>query len=210
MSKLFATVIHLNLAALCLVGFYTQARASTLLFSSVTENASGLYTYNYSVDNTAGAGNIFEVSILVSPQPLTPSPVSFTAPTGWSLTTPSSGSIASPPYNECCGFYQFFEGGGGSKGDPLAIPVGAVVGGFSFSVYAAPSQFSLNNYFLYGVPEGIAAYGFTLAPEISGMPFPAATPLPAALPLYATGLGALALLRWRRKRKAASRSMVSA
>jgi len=28
-----------------------------------------------------------------------------------------------------------------------------------------------------------------------------ATPLPAALPLYATGLGALALLRWRRKRK---------
>ena len=28
-----------------------------------------------------------------------------------------------------------------------------------------------------------------------------ATPLPAAFPLYATGLGALALLRWRRKRK---------
>lgn len=31
-----------------------------------------------------------------------------------------------------------------------------------------------------------------------------ATPLPAAFPLYATGLGALALLRWRRKRKNAS------
>jgi hypothetical protein len=30
----------------------------------------------------------------------------------------------------------------------------------------------------------------------------AATPLPAALPLFATGIGALALLRWRRKRKA--------
>jgi hypothetical protein len=30
-----------------------------------------------------------------------------------------------------------------------------------------------------------------------------ATPLPAALPLYATGLGALALLHWRRKRRAA-------
>jgi hypothetical protein len=29
-----------------------------------------------------------------------------------------------------------------------------------------------------------------------------ATPLPAALPLFATGLGALGLLRWRRKRKA--------
>jgi hypothetical protein len=31
---------------------------------------------------------------------------------------------------------------------------------------------------------------------------PALTPLPAALPLFATGLGALGLLGWRRKRKA--------
>jgi len=33
---------------------------------------------------------------------------------------------------------------------------------------------------------------------------PAATPLPATLPLFATGLGALGLLGWRRKRKASS------
>ena len=33
---------------------------------------------------------------------------------------------------------------------------------------------------------------------------PAETPLPAALPLFATGLGALGLLGWRRKRKAAA------
>ena len=33
--------------------------------------------------------------------------------------------------------------------------------------------------------------------------FAAATPLPAALPLFATGLGALGLLGWRRKKKAA-------
>jgi hypothetical protein len=31
---------------------------------------------------------------------------------------------------------------------------------------------------------------------------PTATPLPAALPLFATGLGGLGLLGWRRKRKA--------
>jgi hypothetical protein len=34
----------------------------------------------------------------------------------------------------------------------------------------------------------------------------ATTPLPAALPLFASGLGALALLQWRRKRKAAAAS----
>ncbi len=30
------------------------------------------------------------------------------------------------------------------------------------------------------------------------------TPLPAALPLFATGLGALGLLGWRRKKKASA------
>ena len=36
---------------------------------------------------------------------------------------------------------------------------------------------------------------------VVGLESPVATPLPAALPLFATGLGALGLLGWRRKRK---------
>jgi len=36
-----------------------------------------------------------------------------------------------------------------------------------------------------------------------GKVVPSTVPLPAALPLFATGLGALGLLGWRRKRKAA-------
>ena len=39
--------------------------------------------------------------------------------------------------------------------------------------------------------------------DVSVDPVNAVVPLPAALPLFATGLGALALLGWRRKRKAA-------
>jgi hypothetical protein len=37
--------------------------------------------------------------------------------------------------------------------------------------------------------------------SVTGLASPPAVPLPAALPLFATGLGALGLLGWRRKRK---------
>ena len=37
----------------------------------------------------------------------------------------------------------------------------------------------------------------------SGGPTPSPVPLPAPLPLFATGLAALGLLGWRRKRRAA-------
>jgi hypothetical protein len=45
---------------------------------------------------------------------------------------------------------------------------------------------------LYSLPSGTVV--FTLVPEVS------ATPLPAALPLFATGLGGLGLLGWRSER----------
>ncbi len=40
--------------------------------------------------------------------------------------------------------------------------------------------------------------------DSANIEFTAATPVPAALPLFATGLGALGLLGWRRKRRAAA------
>jgi hypothetical protein len=45
-------------------------------------------------------------------------------------------------------------------------------------------------------PQMVVTYTYTPATTS-----PAATPLPAALPLFATGLGALGFLGWRRKRK---------
>jgi len=60
----------------------------------------------------------------------------------------------------------------------------------------------------YEILQAIEAGGFydstsvyDRAPTLSAI---AATPLPAALPLFATGLGALGLLGWRRKRKNAA------
>lgn len=59
---------------------------------------------------------------------------------------------------------------------------------------------------LAGMHEGEAYFNIhsTLFPggEIRG--FLTETPLPAALPLFATGLGVMALLSWRRKRKSAA------
>ncbi len=56
-------------------------------------------------------------------------------------------------------------------------------------------------HFLVGTDE---TYGVVVDPVTNGVWTSAtsATPLPAALPLFATGLGALGLLSWRRKRKA--------
>ena len=52
----------------------------------------------------------------------------------------------------------------------------------------------------FGVPDGYTLY---ISDGIGNAPA-SATPLPAALPLFASGLGALGLLGWRRKRKAAA------
>ena len=69
----------------------------------------------------------------------------------------------------------------------------------------ATNNNSMDYYFLYGqdfyfdFPQtGNLLLGTLTSSDIT------ATPIPATLPLFATGLGALGLLGWRRKRKAAS------
>ena len=50
---------------------------------------------------------------------------------------------------------------------------------------------------------GEGAVSLTLTTNLTPNPL-SSTPLPAALPLFATNLGGLGLLGWRRKRKAAA------
>jgi hypothetical protein len=77
-------------------------------------------------------------------------------------------------------------------------PGGNPLGGVRFDVGFADGDVPYNGYvdaFKIGVNGVNTTYDF----EASGG---AATPLPAALPLFATGLGALGIVGWRRKRKA--------
>jgi hypothetical protein len=79
--------------------------------------------------------------------------------------------------------------------------------------YIAPGSFS--DRFFFGSSQLDSNFGllvfavigdqnvFTTVNGIATEAATAATPLPAALPLFATGLGAVGLLGWRRKKKAA-------
>ena len=55
-----------------------------------------------------------------------------------------------------------------------------------------------------GVPYDISTVDPTASITLNGTGVPGQTPLPAALPLFASGLGAMGLLAWRRRRKAAA------
>jgi hypothetical protein len=77
--------------------------------------------------------------------------------------------------------------------------------GQDIALALANADFSSGTFFLPAGTDTITAilYG-TISPGNGAFLVATATPLPAALPLFATGLGGLGLLGWRRKRKQAT------
>jgi hypothetical protein len=73
---------------------------------------------------------------------------------------------------------------------------------FASNLDGSPGTTALTDAFGYN-PQPVPGNN-TLAVLSGGVAVAAATPLPAALPLFVSGLGALGLLGWRRKRKAAT------
>jgi hypothetical protein len=108
------------------------------------------------------------------------------------------------------------EGSGGPIGDVIrfndaTLTFFSATGGGSLADTGLPNLILPNPTTIVEGPNGIAIYTPALISQPgndfnSGLEitynFVSDTPLPAALPLFATGLGALGLLGWRRKRKA--------
>ena len=109
-------------------------------------------------------------------------------PTGTSPTN-NDNKLFYPETNvfDAQGFAAYFKGGGPT--DYFVDACGALGVGFSGCAVLYPDSSALDGY--------IQPPMFT----VTNTP----TPLPAALPLFATGLGAVGLFGWRRKRKAAVR-----
>jgi len=78
----------------------------------------------------------------------------------------------------------------GQFGNNLTFTISNFAGLFNVEVDNQPIWFA-----------AMVEKGFSAQTLIADLPAPT-TPLPAALPLFATGLGAMGLLGWRRKRKA--------
>jgi hypothetical protein len=186
----------------------STAHASTILYGADEfDPATGLYTYSYAFQNYSSS-TISEVNILVGNVALgtfngQPIPPSYTAPSGWTMNGAISGSIGNPPYNEVGGFYEWSGGANGIKPGTNAF-------GFSVTTSFAPTLANgLNDYFLFGSPGGVVAFGNVVVPNGANSLTVSPVPLPGTFTLFATGLGAMGLLAWYRKRKIRSATAVS-
>jgi hypothetical protein len=154
---------HLVLLFACLWWALNPAGAAVLSGSVVFDQATGLYTYSYTVDNSQGDKGVSELSILVvngSVVGLNPD-VPASAPP-WPIPN-TSPVVQEPSYQNgtftgfvpvTANFVNSFGGFREMRGSFYAwdtyIPVGEIVSGFSFSSVYAPSVSTTDDYFLFG------------------------------------------------------------
>jgi hypothetical protein len=131
--------------------------------------------------------------------------------------SPDVGALFDPGYGFEIDNVPITVGGLPGGTDDFIFASDANGGGFSDTVYFTyppdyPGVFAAQLYtgpessptFIYGVFQGTYTDApLALDPDATITISATPTPLPAALPMFASGLGALGLIAWRRKKKAA-------
>jgi hypothetical protein len=141
------------------------------IVSSLTPG-SGLYSYQYVVDNRRGQVNIQDVIILVDSVNENPSlaPNEHAEPQSWTFEF-GPGQVGNPPASESGTFWYWSSLQG--------VPVGTISPIFSFVTDRAPTLVVKNNFILYTTSlapgQGVIAYGHIIAPDF-GVPFPPESP----------------------------------
>jgi hypothetical protein len=190
--------------SLLLVGIVGTASASTAYNVNLQIGSTGTATGDIVTDGTVGnigAANIIDWNLILNDgvsgavNLLGPSSGnnSFVALNGLAVSATASALLFDFSSPSAADAYLYFE----SNGLPVTFLCfgGGGAGGYSGNCASAQP----------GNVEAIEDQGGSIQSTLlSGTQPIATTPLPAALPLFATGLGALGLLGWRRKRKAAA------
>jgi hypothetical protein len=206
------SVALVTVAAAVLAG---KAAAGPMLTGSVSyDPGTQLYTYSYVLDDRAAAGPVshFYVRVLtdMAVGSLTPDG-STTAPPYYFGTYTGTGPVS---HSEFPGGTYF----GWEAGLHWQDVTAGVKSGFSVTSRYAPSDETVDNYYLWsnevatspgGFNNAIQEFGRVVAPDFS-RPLPVRTPEPATLSLAGLGLAGLGLTYLRRRSAARAVSRPSA
>ncbi len=200
------------IALLFLFGLAEEARANPIDVSYTVSGSSGNWVYDFSfTNNLGGVSEIYSVGVRLT----NPVASSIVYPSGWFAGSPGGWNWSI--YGGSNTDYNVLWVTCPSASCPTGYPInniepGQTLSGFQVTDTNANSVTSVSWYavtvgyyappqtgcsFICGAPYTNPGFEGLAAPAISE------TPLPATLPLFAAGLGALGLLGWRRKRKAA-------
>ena len=194
-------------------GWIFSGQAFALVYTFDTSAPGGSYTNNGSSSQLSGSFNGF----------LTPPSGSFVG----SATIFSSGGVHDVFPASCNGFgcvsaESDVASAGSIYSQSVSLTFPLSIQNIQTALFANPAiPGSITTAFaLSGANIGNGSFNFAMSPGVAncisfsqfcvsgnlqiGSIIAVATPLPAALPLFATGLGALGLLGWRRKRKLAA------